>query len=53
MGNDKLARIGDSGARYVVSGDMSCLMHLQGCAHRDREDFKFLHLAQVLNGGAG
>ncbi|MBV8178147.1 MAG: (Fe-S)-binding protein [Mycobacterium sp.] len=53
MGNDKLERVGASGARYIVSGDMSCLMHLQGCAHRDREDFHFLHLAQVLNGDGG
>jgi L-lactate dehydrogenase complex protein LldE len=53
MGNDKLGHIGATGARYIVSGDMSCLMHLQGCAHRDREDFHFLHLAQVLNGDAG
>jgi hypothetical protein len=30
MGNDKLARIGATGARYVVSGDMSCLMHPKG-----------------------
>ena len=52
MGNDKLERIGASGLRYIVSPDMSCLMHLQGCAHRDREDFHFLHLAQVLNGDA-
>ena len=52
MGIDKLARIGEGGARYVVSADMSCLMHLEACAHRDREDFTFLHLAQVLNGEA-
>jgi L-lactate dehydrogenase complex protein LldE len=50
MGNDKLDRIGASGSRYIVSSDMSCLMHLQGCAHRDREDFHFLHLAEILNG---
>jgi L-lactate dehydrogenase complex protein LldE len=50
MGNDKLERIGAGGARYVVSSDMSCLMHLQGCAHRNREDFEFLHLAEILNG---
>jgi L-lactate dehydrogenase complex protein LldE len=50
MGNDKLDRIGATSARYVVSSDMSCLMHLQGCAHRNREDFQFLHLAEVLNG---
>ncbi|MEU6319907.1 (Fe-S)-binding protein [Streptomyces sp. NPDC047009] len=52
MGNDKLERIGASGARYIVSPDMSCLMHLQGCAHRNRDEFRFLHLAQVLNGDA-
>ena len=52
MGIDKLARIGEGGARYVVSSDMSCLIHLEGCAHRYREDFKFMHLAQVLNGDA-
>ncbi len=51
IGNDKLERIGATGARYIVSPDMSCLMHLQGCAHRNREDFHFVHLAQVLNGG--
>jgi L-lactate dehydrogenase complex protein LldE len=51
MGNDKLERIAATGARYVVSADMSCLMHLQGCAHRNRDDFQFLHLAEVLNGG--
>jgi L-lactate dehydrogenase complex protein LldE len=50
MGNDKLERIGATGARYIVSSDMSCLMHLQGCAHRNREDLRFLHLAEVLNG---
>jgi L-lactate dehydrogenase complex protein LldE len=52
MGNDKLERIAATGARHVVSGDMSCLMHLQGCAHRNRDDLHFLHLAEVLNGGA-
>jgi L-lactate dehydrogenase complex protein LldE len=52
MGNDKLERIGATGTRYVVSADMSCLMHLQGCAHRNRDDFQFVHLAEVLNGDA-
>jgi L-lactate dehydrogenase complex protein LldE len=52
MGNDKLARMGQTGVRYIVSPDMSCLMHLQGCAHRNRDDFQFLHLAEVLNGDA-
>ena len=52
MGNDKLGYMAASGARYIVSADMSCLMHLQGCASRDGEDFQFVHLAEILNGDA-
>jgi L-lactate dehydrogenase complex protein LldE len=52
MGNDKLKYMAASGARYLVSADMSCLMHLQGCASRDGEDFHFVHLAEILNGDA-
>ena len=36
MGNDKLGYMAASGARYIVSADMSCLMHLQGCAQPRR-----------------
>jgi L-lactate dehydrogenase complex protein LldE len=39
------------GAEYVVSPDMSCLMHQQGIARRAGLDLKYLHVAQVLNGG--
>jgi L-lactate dehydrogenase complex protein LldE len=52
MGYDKLEFIGKSGADYLVSSDMSCLMHLQGCAHRLGAPLKVLHIAQVLNGVA-
>jgi L-lactate dehydrogenase complex protein LldE len=51
MGYDKLEFIGKSGADYIVSSDMSCLMHLQGCASRLGANVKVLHIAQVLNGG--
>jgi L-lactate dehydrogenase complex protein LldE len=50
MGYDKLGFIGKTDATYIVSSDMSCLMHLQGCARRLHNDVRFLHLAQVLNG---
>jgi L-lactate dehydrogenase complex protein LldE len=50
MGYDKLEFIGKAGADYLVSSDMSCLMHLQGCAHRLGAPLKVLHIAQVLNG---
>jgi L-lactate dehydrogenase complex protein LldE len=50
MGYDKLDYIGKTGADYIVSSDMSCLMHLQGCARRLQKNLKFRHLAQILNG---
>ena len=52
MGYDKIDFIRKSGADCIVSSDMSCLMHLQGCAHRLGAKVKFLHIAQILNGVA-
>ena len=34
MGQDKVRDHLGAGAQYIVSGDMSCLMHQQGCAER-------------------
>lgn len=39
------------GAEYVVSPDMSCLMHQRGIARRAGLDLKYIRVAQVLNGG--
>jgi L-lactate dehydrogenase complex protein LldE len=50
MGQDKVRDHLSAGARYIVSGDMSCLMHQQGCAERMSSDARFIHIAQVLNG---
>ena len=50
MGYDKVGFMRESGAEYIVSSDMSCLMHLEGCASRLGTDLKFLHIAQILNG---
>jgi len=50
MGYDKVGFIQNTGAEYVVSSDMSCLMHLEGCAKRLGTDLKFLHIAEILNG---
>jgi L-lactate dehydrogenase complex protein LldE len=52
MGYDKVGFIRQSGVEYIASSDMSCLMHLQGCARRLGEDVKFVHIAQILNGAA-
>jgi hypothetical protein len=35
MGKDKNADLMKQGAQFVISGDMSCLMHLQGIAKRN------------------
>ena len=51
MGLDKVHDHLRHGAEYVVSPDMSCLMHQQGIARRADLDLKYIHVAQVLNGG--
>jgi len=51
MGFDKIQDHLRHGAEYVVSPDMSCLMHQQGIARRAEIGLKYLHVAQVLNGG--
>jgi len=39
------------GVEYIASPNMSCLMHQQGIACRAGLDIKFIHVAQILNGG--
>lgn len=51
MGMDKARDHLRHGAEYVISPDMSCLMHQQGVARRAGLDLKYAHVAQVLNGG--
>lgn len=48
MGRDRLTDHGAAGVEIVVSADMSCLMHLNGLATRQRLQMKFMHLAEVL-----
>jgi L-lactate dehydrogenase complex protein LldE len=50
MGQDKVRDHQGAGAQYIVSPDMSCVMHQQGCAKRLGLPLKFIHVAQVLNG---
>jgi L-lactate dehydrogenase complex protein LldE len=51
MGQDKVSRQQKSGAEFVVSADMSCLMHQSGCAQRHGIPLRYVHIAQVLNAG--
>ncbi|MDO5609069.1 MAG: (Fe-S)-binding protein [Capnocytophaga sp.] len=51
MGSDKVADYTRHEIEYVVSPDMSCLMHQSGIASREKSPLKFIHVAQVLNNG--
>lgn len=51
MGLDKINDYLRHNIEYVVSPDMSCLMHQSGVAEKAGANLKFLHLAQVLNNG--
>ena len=50
MGYDKVQDHVGAGAEYIVSPDMSCVLHQKGCAERLGLRINFLHIAQVLNG---
>lgn len=51
MGRDKVDDQRRHGAQYVVSGDVSCLLHQRGIAERRGAPLRYAHIAQVLNGG--
>ena len=53
MGRDRLRDFTSHGAQAVVSTDMSCLMHLDGLARRERIRLPMYHVAEVLAGTAG
>jgi len=50
MGRDKLESLRRSGAEFLVSTDLSCLMHLEGLARKINYELKFYHIAQLLEG---
>ena len=52
MGYDKVSDHARAGADYIVSADMSCLMHQKGCAERLGLPTKFIHIAEILNGAS-
>ena len=48
IGDDKVQWIRDSGARYVIANDISCLMHINGLLQREGLPIRTLHLAELL-----
>ena len=51
MGQVKSKSAVETGTKYLVSGDGSCLMHIQGVLDREKRGVKCLHIAEVLNQG--
>jgi L-lactate dehydrogenase complex protein LldE len=48
IGREKLRCVLEAGVDTLVSGDMGCLMHLQGLIEADRLPLRTAHYAQVL-----
>jgi L-lactate dehydrogenase complex protein LldE len=53
MADEKIRALEESGADTLISGDSSCLMHLNGRLGRLGYDTRVYHLAQVLDSGDG
>ncbi len=51
MGEQKAQHAIDTGAEYLISTDMSCLMHIDGILKKQGGNLKVLHLADVLANG--
>jgi L-lactate dehydrogenase complex protein LldE len=53
MADQKVKHALDTGAKYMISTDLSCLMHLQGYINEKRYDLQTMHIADVLAGSQG
>jgi L-lactate dehydrogenase complex protein LldE len=51
MGDQKVNNAIATGAEYLISTDMSCLMHIDGCNKHKQAGLKLMHLADVLASG--
>ena len=52
MGRDRLNDHQAHHSEVITSGDMSCLMHLEGLIRREERPLRVLHVAEILNGTA-
>jgi len=51
MADQKINHALDTGARYLISTDMSCLMHLEGIIRKKQIPLQTMHIADVLSSG--
>ena len=48
MADQKITNAAATDAEYIISTDMSCLMHIDGCLKNKNANLKVLHIADVL-----
>ncbi|HEY8387069.1 MAG TPA: (Fe-S)-binding protein, partial [Parasegetibacter sp.] len=51
MADQKVANATATGADYIISTDMSCLMHINGYAEKSGASIRAMHIADVLASG--
>jgi L-lactate dehydrogenase complex protein LldE len=51
MGEQKVENAIETGAEYIISTDVSCLMHMDGYAKKQGKNIKMMHLVDVLASG--
>lgn len=51
MGDQKVNNAAATGAEFLISTDMSCLMHIDGCNKHKGTGLKLYHLADILASG--
>lgn len=49
MGKDRIKDHLDNEATIITSGDMSCLMHLEGLIRRNKQSIQVRHIVEILN----
>jgi L-lactate dehydrogenase complex protein LldE len=51
MADQKITNAMATEAEYLISTDMSCLMHIDGCIQHQHKNLKVIHIADVLASG--
>jgi L-lactate dehydrogenase complex protein LldE len=51
MADQKITNAMATAVEYLISTDMSCLMHIDGCIQHQHKNLKVIHIADVLASG--
>lgn len=49
MAREKSRHVAETGANYLVGGDMACLMNIGGMMTREGKDVQIVHITEILN----